>query len=226
MKVLDLFAGGGGFSRAFTAPLFTVDTLDNSSMKGLSKYGLAYTFGMDIRNFSCRDKSYDIVLAGVPCNQYAAWGMRGLLRKQMARAGKTVVLPDNELLMETLRVITECKARYYAIENVRSAVPFISAILGSPKIQCGNRFFWTNFPILQSDFDDEWYKPKTRRINDRVVKLGTAADRSLIEPEISRAFADSISRRPVASRLADEAGDGQCAREGSRSGDVLDHNCC
>jgi hypothetical protein len=110
----------------------------------------------------------------------------------MARAGKTVVLPDNQLLMETLRIISECKARYYAIENVKSAVPFISAILGPPNIRCGNRFFWTNFPVLQSDFDDTWYKPKTCRINDRVVKIGTAADRSLIEPEISRTFANSL----------------------------------
>jgi hypothetical protein len=195
MKVLDLFAGLGGFSEAFVKNGCTVHTLDNGAMEGLGD--TKWTFNKDIREFHCKPGEYDVILIGLPCQPYSRWGMRGLIAKNWKHKKSPIVPePDNALLKEAMRIVNECKPKYWALENVHGGVTPISQILGRPKLRVGFRWFWGNFPLTQADVKHEWYKKKFTPRSEKQY-LGhysrtTPATRSKIEFEISEAFWKSM----------------------------------
>jgi hypothetical protein len=179
LKVLDLFAGLGGFSAAFKDRGHLVHTLDNGR-DILKKNANQCTFNMDIKDFSCNPGEYDIILAGVPCTEYARYQARGYNPRL-----RDCPPPTNELLKATIGIINHCQPKYWAIENVRGAVRFISALIGSHKKKIGCRWFWGHFPDFVSD--DKWYKTKFRP-GGSLYKRGTAKKLSSIEYPISLAF--------------------------------------
>lgn len=178
-RVLDLFSGLGGFSKAFVERGHTVHTLDN----GRDVNSSDCTYNMNVFEFSCKENQYDIIIAGVPCTEYARWGFRGCnpyLRDTPP--------PDNKLLIQTLKIIQQCKPKYWVIENVRSSVKFINEIAGKFKKRIGQRWFWGNFPEFESDHG--WYLPKFKKGKTR--RNRQTAQLSCIEYPISLAFCKAM----------------------------------
>lgn len=167
LKVLDLFSGLGGWSRVFIERGHDVDTLDIEP-------GFNPTYCMDIRVFH-PEKQYDVILASPPCTEFSKASMPWT--RDRAR-------PDTELLEETLRVIDEAEPRYWAIENVRGAVPYFKPLLGPPVARFGSRYLWGRFPILWAPHEyGKWKIPPSPM---------RPALRSLIPYSLSLALCRSI----------------------------------
>lgn len=135
MRVLDLFAGLGGFSKAFRDRGHEVETLDNDPQFNC-------TFTMDIKDFH-PDCAYTVVLASPPCIEFARVSMPWK-RKELPPGFR----PSLDLVLHAKRVIDETKPRYWVLENVRGSVPYIKEVLGKPLTHIGSRYLWGRFPIL------------------------------------------------------------------------------
>jgi hypothetical protein len=132
MRVLDLFSGLGGFSEAFRRRGHEVVTVDiDPTFKP--------TICKDVRELKPEDipGPWDVVLASPPCDEFA--------RESMPWS-KTGVRPSTELAEVTIRLIEQLRPRWWVIENVRGAVPYLKPILGSPVKRCGSRYLWGIFP--------------------------------------------------------------------------------
>lgn len=184
MKILDLFAGLGGFSSGFEGRGHIIHTLDNRrDIKKRDKR--QFTFEQDIFEFNCKEHEYDVILAGVPCTEYARWGFRGC-----NPALRDTPPPDNKLLKRTLEIIEQCKPKYWVIENVRFSVKFINEICGPFKKRIGMRWFWGDFPDFESQHG--WYEPKFKKGKTRRNRETTYL--SKIELPISQAFCQAMEK--------------------------------
>lgn len=200
MKVLDLFSGREGFSAPWVKNGYTVVTVDNNRDGNFNP-----THNMDIKKFDpvklgYEEGYFDVILAGVPCTEYARWGMRGV-NKHLKNKDLT---PNNDLLKEFIRIKDVLKPKFWMVENVKASVKFISKYLGKPSIKIGMRWFWTNKSNIQMFYDkDDWklinlaYIPKTvsvkRLVKGKMVtcgrgRRGLAKSLSTIEFVISEAL--------------------------------------
>jgi hypothetical protein len=142
---LDLCCGFGGWSIGFHRAGFEctgVDILD-----------IAYPYELilqDIRTFHA-GKRFNVVASSPPCTEWSA-----LLRLSVSRGqrGPGDVELGKELVRACVRVIEEIRPTFWILENVRGGVPYISEILGKPKMHRGPWYLWGNFPqflIPESD---------------------------------------------------------------------------
>lgn len=113
-KLLDLFSGIGGFSLA--ADKFGIETIgfvekDEFCQKILKKHWKNVSIESDIRNVKGDNYgSATIVSGGFPCQPFSV-------------AGKRKGTDDDRYLWdETIRVVTECKPRWFIGENVDGLV--------------------------------------------------------------------------------------------------------
>jgi hypothetical protein len=51
-----------------------------------------------------------------------------------------------ELVEAALRVVQETQPHYWALENVRGAVPYLAPLLGAPRVVTGPFHLWGYFP--------------------------------------------------------------------------------
>jgi hypothetical protein len=133
MKVLDLFAGLGGFSQGFKDRGHIVATLDNDP-----KFDC--TFTADIKHFY-GDGKYDVVLASPPCQEFARCNLPW--KKKLLPPDYK---PDMSLVLEAKRVIEEINPRYWVLENTMPSLKWITPILGHWVKHVGSRYFWGKFP--------------------------------------------------------------------------------
>tara|TARA_R110002073_G_scaffold161865_1_gene317508 strand:- start:251 stop:1393 length:1143 start_codon:yes stop_codon:yes gene_type:complete len=114
LKLLDLFSGIGGFSLAMESTGF-FETIafcekDNFCQKVLRKHWNDIKIYDDIRNINGADIQADIITGGFPCQPFSV-------------AGKRRGTEDDRYLWdETIRVITECKPRWFIGENVEGII--------------------------------------------------------------------------------------------------------
>jgi len=113
-KLLDLFSGIGGFS--FAADKFGIETIgfvekDEFCQKVLKKHWKNVPIESDIRNVKGDNYgSATIVSGGFPCQPFST-------------AGKRKGTDDDRYLWdETIRVVAECKPRWFIGENVDGLV--------------------------------------------------------------------------------------------------------
>jgi len=137
MRVLDLFAGLGGFSQAFRDRGHEIETLDNDPQFNC-------TFTMDIKDFK-PDCAYTVVLASPPCQDFAR--MHLPWKRKLLPSG---FKPDMSLVLEAKRIIDEVKPRYWVLENTMPSLKFITPILGHYVKRVGSRYLWGNFPTLDT----------------------------------------------------------------------------
>lgn len=166
MKVLDLFAGLGGFSQAFKDRGHEVHTLDNDPQ-------FHCTFIMDVRD-GIPAGGYDVILASPPCNEFAPWGMPPSWHPNRK-------IPDLSLIYATLKIIDRLKPRWWVIENVRGSVKFLKPILGKPVIR-GFQYLWGEFPLIPK------FKPTGKGKELLSPSKERAALRSLIPYNLSLAL--------------------------------------
>lgn len=173
MKVLDLFCGLKGWSKAFSDRGHEVISIDISP-------NFKPTIVCDILNIEKAElKKYyyfDIILASPPCTEFS----KASLPKSWACNRKFGCNPNTALLEKTVELIQYLKPRWHVIENVRGAKPFFKPILGEPVKHVGSRYLWGDFPMFDAEPKyGKWKMPKTP---DR------AAKRSEIPYSLSKAL--------------------------------------
>ena len=114
LKVLDLFSGIGGFSLALesTGHFETVAFVekDEFCQKVLAKNFKGIPIEGDIRNVKGNRYEADVITGGFPCQPFSV-------------AGKRKGTDDDRYLWdETIRVIRECKPRWFIGENVEGII--------------------------------------------------------------------------------------------------------
>jgi hypothetical protein len=170
LRMLDLFSGLGGASRAMRERGWDVITVDIEPRFNPSIIA-------DISTYHYEGKlPVDLVWASPPCTEFS----KDSLPRSWACNRNNPPKPDTALTEAAMRVIEEVKPRWWVIENVRGAVKHFRPILGAPVKRVGSRYLWGVFP----DFDcppvyGKWRLPPSP---DR------AALRSLIPRELSEAL--------------------------------------
>ena len=114
LKVLDLFSGIGGFSLALesTGHFETIAFVekDEFCQKVLAKNFKDTPIEGDIRNVKGNRYEADVITGGFPCQPFSV-------------AGKRKGTDDDRYLWdETIRVIRECKPRWFIGENVEGII--------------------------------------------------------------------------------------------------------
>ena len=114
LKVLDLFSGIGGFSLALesTGHFETIAFVekDEFCQKVLAKNFKDIPIEGDIRNVKGNRYEADVITGGFPCQPFSV-------------AGKRKGTDDDRYLWdETIRVIRECKPRWFIGENVEGII--------------------------------------------------------------------------------------------------------
>ena len=114
LKLLDLFSGIGGFSLGLESTGF-FETIafvekDKFCQKVLKKNFKNITIEGDIRNVKGSNYKADVITGGFPCQPFSI-------------AGKRKGTDDDRYLWdETIRVIRECKPRWFIGENVEGII--------------------------------------------------------------------------------------------------------
>jgi len=114
LKLLDLFSGIGGFSLGLesTGGFETIAFVekDDFCQKVLKKHWPNTTIEGDIRNVKGDKYEADVITGGFPCQPFSV-------------AGKRKGTDDDRYLWdETIRVVRECKPRWFIGENVEGLI--------------------------------------------------------------------------------------------------------
>ena len=114
LKLLDLFSGIGGFSLGLesTGGFETIAFVekDEFCQKVLKKHWPNITIEGDIRNVKGEKYEADVITGGFPCQPFSV-------------AGKRKGTNDDRYLWdETIRVVRECKPRWFIGENVEGLI--------------------------------------------------------------------------------------------------------
>jgi len=113
MKILDTFAGIGGFSYAAEKLIGGFETtqfveIDPFCQKVLKKHWPYVPIHDDIRTFTARPFQYDVITAGFPCQDISVAGRREGITQE-SRSG---------LFYELMRVVRMVRPKYIVLENV------------------------------------------------------------------------------------------------------------
>lgn len=166
MLMLDLFSGTGGASAPMRKRGWDVVRVDN---------GLTFTpdtITADVSAWSWKGlPAPDLLWASPPCTEFARESM------PWCRTGKQ---PDLSLLLATIRIISEARPRWWVIENVRGAQPY----LGRAPRRYGPVYLWGWFPDFRVDIKP--WKEKLSSTDD--------AGRGRIPFELGDALAEACER--------------------------------
>lgn len=208
MRMLDLFAGRLGWSRAFLERGWEVVAYDLTLPNMEIPKGVDYRL-QDILTLTAEDvKGFDFVCASSPCEQFSVHGMKHFFPNPK--------YPEIGLaLFNHTRLICETAGVPYIMENVRSAQSFV----GNATHHCGSFYLWgPGVPPLipkgiRKGLDMGW-NPETKvrsdgqlyRVSNRVLLGGRkfsskstqrkqeTAKLATIPPELSACVADYAGR--------------------------------
>ncbi len=180
LSMLDLFAGRGGSSAAMVEHGWRVDRVELAP--GLLERPLGVPAHLvtdhvaDVRTFTWRGGPLDLVWASPPCPEFSRTSMPWL----RARGAPP---PSMQLVLAAMGVIATVRPTWWAIENVRGAIPWFKPWLGEPVAGMGPVFLWGRLPSL-IDAPRRFYKAR---------QSGTRPDlRSRIPFNVSLAVALAI----------------------------------
>ena len=113
MKILDTFAGIGGFSYAAEKLIGGFETtqfieIDPFCQKVLKKHWPHVPIHDDIRTFTAKPKEYQVICGGFPCQDISVAGLHKGITEE-TRSG---------LFFELMRVIRMVRPQYVVLENV------------------------------------------------------------------------------------------------------------
>ena len=113
MKLLDTFAGIGGFSYAAEKLIGGFETtqfieIDPFCQKVLKKHWPHVPIHDDIRTFTAKPKEYQVICGGFPCQDISVAGLQKGITEE-TRSG---------LFFELMRVIRMVRPQYVVLENV------------------------------------------------------------------------------------------------------------
>lgn len=155
MKVLDLFSGLGGWSKAFLDRGHEVVTVDIE--QSFNPTICADMMDVDFDKLG-RFGVFDVVLASPPCNCFSVMAIRHYWKKELGVSypRNENVLKSLELVKHTLRLIEELNPRFWIMENPTGMLrkqPFMKKYEMKTVTQCqyGREFrkstdLWGVFP--------------------------------------------------------------------------------
>ena len=117
MKILDTFAGIGGFSYAAEKLIGGFETtqfieIDPFCQKVLKKHWPHVPIHDDIRTFTAKPKEYQVICGGFPCQDISVAGLQKGITEE-TRSG---------LFFELMRVIRMVRPQYVVLENVAASL--------------------------------------------------------------------------------------------------------
>jgi hypothetical protein len=204
-RMLDLCSGLGGASEAFVRAGWEVVRIDNNPLlaKPTSGYYVPYTIEDDILLTDLSEGTawfwmgleYDFIWASPECvefsNAYAS------PKSKAARNGEEYE-PDMSLVRACHYIIKKLNPKYWVMENVAGARPYISEELGMPPWQIVGPFFlWGRFPMLI--FEHDWTHTKASVDTNSSHEL-RANHKAKIPLELSEAFLDAVSNQTSLAR--------------------------
>lgn len=174
LKVLDLFCGRKGFSRAFLERGHAVTTLDINPKSHPD-------ICADVKHLPWRNvlHRWDVILASPVCTDFT---------KSSLPWYKDVV-PSMELVVPTLTLIKRAEPVYWIIENVRGAIKWFAPTLGHYRQRAGSRYLWGNFPLFLVSHHNCYGKEKWGHYKN------SAERKSVIPYDISRGLCEAIENR-------------------------------
>lgn len=130
MIMLDICCGLCGASAAFRDRGWEVITVDIDPQFNPDIIA-------DIRTWHYNRSQPDFVWFSPPCNEFSRESM------PWSRVGK---VPDLSIVNACMRLKDAIQARFWVLENVRGAVPY----LGQPRARYGAFYLWGYFPDIGS----------------------------------------------------------------------------
>ena len=157
MKVLDLFCGLGGFSRAFLQRGHDVIGIDVVPPADILADVRALPLDEDYRP--------DVVLGSPPCTEFTKWDM----------PWHQDDTPTMELVHAFLAVVEKLRPRWWVMENVRGLARRWER---RPAMRCGSRYLWGDFPLFliasHKQAEGKWRlspSPERSRIRAKIPKV-------------------------------------------------------
>ena len=176
--MVDLFSGTGGASAAAAARGWRVVRVELQPLEGAP----AGTVRADVRALPLpRLLAPDLLWASPPCTEFSGAD---------ARVDHSSKVPSLELVAATLRAVAELRPRWWVLENVRGAIPF----LGIPAAKVGPFCLWGYFPPLRVRFAAQVHQKRGRR---------DAAARAAIPYALSEALVEAVERHQGVRSLLD-----------------------
>jgi hypothetical protein len=195
MRLLDLFCGRWGWSRAFAArgwECVGVDWNAPSEIPERCKFLLLNVLLIDLAYV--KNMHFDFIVCSSPCEEFSVWGMKHFHPNPK--------YPEMGIkLFNHSRAILEASGVPYVMENVKPAQKFV----GQADSRCGSFYLWGNAipPIMPQGIrkgatqmrrdgrykrhggvDEQMYKAKDVR----------AANLATIPPELASCVADYAER--------------------------------
>ena len=188
MKVLDLFCGQGGWSRAFAEAGHDCYGIDVRNL------GYPYHFLKADLNDWEPDQHYDVILASPPCNHFS--------KVNQNWNGKNNNTKGLDLVWRCFALIAQIKPKYWVIENVKGLSEFIDKptdIVRYGKTKSHKEaYLWTNLGKL--GFFDQMTNKKTNRNTFQRGRtlhndIGGTSSLAVIPYPLSKAVLDKIKER-------------------------------
>lgn len=167
MRMLDLFSGSGGASRAAAVRGWDVVRIDNGE-------GTAADIRADLSTWRPHGHGYadvgrfDLVWASPPCTLLSTAG-----RKRDTAAGLVLVAA-------ALRIIEQVRPRWWVLENVHGATRAIGSLIGPPVAQHGSFYLWGCFPPFEARVPRDKTKKSGRRRAERRAAIPWAISEGLV----------------------------------------------
>jgi len=169
MLMYDICCGLKGASKTMLERGWRVVTIDNDP-------AFDADIVADVRDWHPVGLSPDLIWASPPCYEFARENM------PWCRTGES---PDLSIVEACWRIIREANPRYWIIENVRGAMPY----LGQPAFIYGAFYLWGFFPVLGNIIKD--YRKKESYGSQQ------KAERARIPSRLSLAVARAIESSRV-----------------------------
>ncbi len=175
---VDLFSGTGGATAAFRLrPAWRVVALE---LEPRRRSPLGPEVRADVRRLPLRG-SVDFLWASPPCTEFS---------QADARVEQATKHPNTSLVAATLAAVAELRPRFWILENVRGAIPF----LGIPVQKVGPWCLWGYFPKIE-------VTPSLAR--HRKSGKPSAEARAAVPFELSEAVARSVEKHLELDRILD-----------------------
>jgi hypothetical protein len=134
MRMLDLFCGRWGWSKAFAAREWECEGFDLVAAPEIPENCIFRPFDvMLLEADDIRRGRFDFACASPPCEEFSVWGMKHFHPNPK--------YPENGIrLFNHTRSILEASGVPYVMENVRAAQRFV----GNAAHHCGPFYLWGN----------------------------------------------------------------------------------
>jgi len=180
MKViLDLYSGTGGASEAFLEhPGWRVIRVEDDHQHAQVPETRIVDSSWSLNLLA--EERIELLWASFPCTEFSR------LDQPWTRAR----LPEGfePSLVEALKtknIIEVLKPKYYCVENVRGAIPYLEPIFGPHTQRIGPYFLWTNLPTIVTG---SWNPLKKSQ------NMTGAKQRGAIPIELSRAVLEATTQ--------------------------------